>query len=248
MKRLPWKRFLILVFLTAAVIGAARVYFWMQGTLQPSEAALAALRSDNLVRVTQQQGLITFESLTGTPTTGFILYPGARVDYRSYAPTLRQIAEEGYLVFIPSMPFNIAFLNANAAGRIIAEHPEIKHWAVGGHSLGGVVAADFAVKHPEVDGVIFWASYPGNDSLRTANIKVLSISASLDGLATREKIESSRLQLPTDALFVVIEGGNHAQFGSYGPQFGDNPAAILPGEQSSQVAGITSEFLLSISK
>jgi hypothetical protein len=41
----------------------------------------------------------------------------------------------------------------------------------------------------------------------------------------------------------VIEGGNHAQFGSYGPQEGDKPATISPEEQWEQVAAATVEFL-----
>ena len=94
------------------------------------------------------------------PSAGFILYPGAGVDYRSYALVLRQIADRGYLVFLPSIPLNLAFFNANAAGKIISEHPEIEHWVVSGHSLGGVVAADYAANHPIIEGMVFWASYP----------------------------------------------------------------------------------------
>ncbi len=248
MKKFSWKRIIVIILLALAVFGATRVFSWMQGTMGPSEEALAALRSDNTVSVVEQGRLITFEKPGSTSTTGFILYPGAGVDFRSYAPVLRQIAQEGYSAFLPSMPLNIAFLNANAAKKIIAEHPEIENWVIAGHSLGGVVAADYAVNYDSIDGMVFWASYPADDALKTSIVQVLSISASLDGLSTPDKIEASRQNLPANAQFKVIEGGNHAQFGSYGPQPGDNPAIISSEEQNQSVAMITKDFLGSISE
>ena len=61
----------------------------------------------------------------------------------------------------------------------------------------------------------------------------------LDGLATVEEIRQSAALLPAATEFVAIEGGNHAQFGSYGAQEGDNPAAIPAAEQQAQAAAAT---------
>lgn len=74
-------------------------------------------------------------------------------------------------------------------------------------------------------------------------IPVVSISASNDGLATPAKIEESRSLLPADTQFVVIQGGNHAQFGSYGAQPGDGTASIPPETQWAQTVQATVDLL-----
>jgi len=77
-------------------------------------------------------------------------------------------------------------------------------------------------------------------------VRVVSISASFDGLATPEKIDASRPLLPADTVWVTIQGGNHAQFGWYGPQPGDDPAAISRETQQAQIIEATVEFLESL--
>jgi hypothetical protein len=52
--------------------------------------------------------------------------------------------------------------------------------------------------------------------------------------------------LPTDATFVPIQGGDHAQFGWYGPQPGDNPASISREIQQAQIVQATEDFLKSL--
>ncbi len=42
---------------------------------------------------------------------------------------------------------------------------------------------------------------------------------------------------------VEIQGGNHAQFGNYGPQKGDLPATISAQEQQAQTAAAIEEFI-----
>ena len=42
---------------------------------------------------------------------------------------------------------------------------------------------------------------------------------------------------------VEIQGGNHAQFGSYGLQRGDPPAEITPQEQQARTVEAISDFL-----
>ncbi len=167
------------------------------------------------------------------------------MDYRAYAPTAQAISDQGYLVIIDPMPLNLAVFNPDAAKDVISNFPEIKRWVVGGHSLGGAMAANYVYTHPgEVDGLVLWAAYPPESSdLSTSEIKVLSLSGSLDGLSTPEKIQSSFTLLPSDLTWVSIEGGNHAQFGWYGNQTGDNPASISREEQQAQIVQATVNFL-----
>ncbi len=217
---------------------------WGSNPAQPMPEALAVLQSNAQARVTTGKWL-TFEPVGRQPSTGFILYPGGRVDYRAYAPAAQSIAGQGYLVFIVRMPLNLAVFNPNAAAQVIAAHPEIKQWAVGGHSLGGSMAANFVYTHPgAVHGLVLWASYPAaNNDLSRSDVRVLSISGTLDGLSTPVKIAASRLLLPASTTWVPIPGGDHAQFGWYGPQAGDNPASITRQEQQAQIVQATVDFL-----
>jgi hypothetical protein len=219
---------------------------WAETPLGPAPQALAALESDSQVTVITDD-FITFQPASMRPSTGFIFYPGGRVDARSYAVPLRAIAEQGYLVVLVPVRLNLAFFDINAATPVFEKHPEISRWVVGGHSLGGVASALFAKDHPEINGIMFWASYPADDSLRNSNLKMLSIYGTRD-MAGMAKFDETKSLLTPDAQFVVIEGGNHAQFGDYGPQPGDNEADISRADQQSQIVAAAVSFLASFVK
>jgi pimeloyl-ACP methyl ester carboxylesterase len=106
----------------------------------------------------------------------------------------------------------------------------------------------YVARHPTIDGIVFLASYPANDALKNNDIRMLSIYGSQDGLTTPQDIEDSRALLPSDAAFVEIKGGNHAQFGSYGLQDGDNQATIAPETQWSQIVDATVALLDTVSE
>jgi len=231
-------RRLLLLLLVLVLLGAGGFLVWALQAAQPGLVALAALQSDEAVTVSQE-GWLTFRPATGEPQTGLIFYPGARVNARAYAPTARAIAAAGYLVVIPEMPLNLAILGIGTANDVMAAHPSIGNWAVGGHSLGGASAALFVDANPgKAEGLLFWAAYPpdSNPLVNQSPLAVTSVYGTLDGLATVEKVDHSRTLVPPTAIFVPIEGGNHAQFGDYGPQSGDNPATISAEEQQAQTA------------
>lgn len=119
---------------------------------------------------------------------------------------------------------------------------------IGGHSLGGAMAARFALQHPdEVEGLALWAAYPASsDDLSGKNLAVVSISGTRDGLATPDKIAASRPLLPADTRWVPIEGGNHARFGWSGDQAGDNEATISRENQQQQIIAATADLLGSL--
>ena len=131
------------------------------------------------------------------------------------------------------------FLDINAADKPIADFPNIQRWAVGGHSLGGVAAALYV--RDRIDGIVFWASYPADDALKNTNMKTLSIYGTRD-MGGMDAFDKSQGKLPADTEFVVIDGGNHGQFGDYGFQPGDNEAAISRAEQQSQTVDATVRF------
>jgi hypothetical protein len=219
---------------------------WAETPLKVASEALSALESDSKVTVTKND-YITFRPADPQPTTAFIFYPGGHVDYRAYASPLRKIAERGFLVILLPVRLNLAFFDINAANRAIDDFPEIEHRAVGGHSLGGVAAALYASKKDDLDGIVFWASYPADDALKNTNMRVLSIYGTRD-MGGMDAFNASRGNLPAGTDFVVIDGGNHGQFGDYGFQPGDNEATITRADQQSQVVDATVQFLQSLSR
>ncbi|MGC9399477.1 MAG: alpha/beta hydrolase [Anaerolineae bacterium] len=241
MKRvLKWWLLILIVLLLA---GAGGFVIWGSTPLGPMPEALAALEPGPEVTVTTDRW-ITFEPGEAA-TTGLILYPGGRVDPRAYAPTARAIAEEGVLVVIVPMPLNLAVLAPNRAQAVIDVHSEIETWAVGGHSLGGAMAARFVYAHPAtVDGLVLWASYPAeSNDLSARDVAVVSIYGSRDGLATPEKVSASRDLLPPETRWIEIAGGNYAQFGWYGPQDGDLSATISRSAQQAEIVQATTALL-----
>jgi hypothetical protein len=242
------KRWWLVLFgvLFAAILGFIA---WGLIIPAPMPEALAALESDSQVTVTTEH-LLVFQPTQSPPTTGFIIYPGGRVDPRAYAPLAHKIAAQGYLVVIVPMPLNLAVFGLGRASSVIEAYPNIEKWVIGGHSLGGSMAASYAYNHTDqVDGLVLWASYPASSNdLSNSTIKTTSISASLDGLSTPDKIEASHILLPADTAWVEIKGGNHAQFGWYGDQPGDNPATISRTDQQAQVVQSTLDLLNSVSR
>jgi len=143
---------------------------------------------------------------------------------------MHALAEEGVLCVVPKMPLRLAVLDMSAADGIAEQYPGITHWAIGGHSLGGAMAASCAAKHAEeFDALVLLAAY--STAELPEDLSVVSIYGDADGVMNREKYAEYRANLPEQTAEVVIPGGNHAQFGDYGPQKGDGEAAISPQEQ-----------------
>ena len=159
-------------------------------------------------------------------TKGFIFYPGGKVEHTAYIPLMQACAEQGVLCVLVDMPFNLPVLDVNAADGIREEYPEIEAWYIGGHSLGGSMAAAYLADRTEdYEGLILLGSYSTAD-LSDTDLDVLSVYGSEDGVMNREKYEECLENLPTDFTEYIIDGGNHAYFGAYGEQDGDGEASI----------------------
>ena len=236
-------KILIIVLLVTLVIFTGFIV-WAETPPSPMQQAINVLKSDSNVTVISGQWL-TFKPITTNYTEGLIIYPGGRVDYRSYAPLAHAMANEGYLTVIVPMPLNLAVFGANSANDVIASHPEITSWVIGGHSLGGTMAAQFAYQNPsKIEGLVLWAAYPASgNNMSSYKLHVTTIHGSNDGLVSTAQIQSSLEMLPPTAVYVEIQGGNHAQFGYYGDQSGDNPATITREVQQSQTLNATVELL-----
>ncbi|MBE6589409.1 MAG: alpha/beta hydrolase [Ruminococcaceae bacterium] len=178
---------------------------------------------------TLEDGTMVFEPENAD--VGFIFYPGGKVDYTAYQPLMAACAKQGILCVLVKMPFNLAVLDMNAADGIQEKYPEIEDWYIGGHSLGGSMAASYLADHTnDYKGLILLGSYSTAD-LSETDLEVLSVYGSEDRVLNREKYDENKSNLPPDFKEVVIDGGCHSYFGMYGAQDGDGTPTIGNEEQ-----------------
>ncbi|MDD1697286.1 MAG: alpha/beta hydrolase [Methanoregula sp.] len=230
------------------LLGIAGFITWGLTPLGPTSEALAAMESNENVIVRDNGNFVVFTPTSNIPITGFILYPGGHVDYRSYAPVAQEIARRGYMVSIVQMPLSLAVFGISRADDVIAAYPDMRYWVVGGHSLGGSMAASYAQNHHDtVQGLVLWASYPVNsDDLSSTSLKGLSTYGSNDQVLNRDNFNATVSLLPPGTIMQVIQGGNHAQFGNYGLQPGDGTATISDTDQQMQAADLTVRLLRAV--
>ncbi|MER3444856.1 MAG: alpha/beta hydrolase [Meiothermus sp.] len=238
-----------LIFFGLMLFFAASVVFYVWQALKPippAPEALGALSSDSAVRVEAKNWGYLLRPAGEAANVGLAFYPGARVDYRAYAPVLRQVAAAGYPVALLWVPFNLAISDQDRARVVLEGYPQTK-WVLAGHSMGGVAAANFAASgdplvQRSVVGLILWASYPQND-LSSRTLPTLALFGSKDGLLTAEERARQIPRMPKGTQVEVIEGLNHAGFGAYGAQSGDQPADLGQPEGWQRIAQATVAFL-----
>ena len=212
----------------AIIFGACAIY--LGDYYRADEGSIAVFAPEDNVSVsTIDGGNVVFEPQNAT--VGFIFYPGGKVEANAYQPLMAELAREGVLCVLVEMPFNLAVFDINAADGIQEQYPQIEDWYIGGHSLGGSMAASYLADHTdEYDGLILLGSYSTAD-LSDADLDVLSIYGSEDKVLNREKYDENKSNLPDGFCEVVIEGGCHAYFGMYGAQDGDGTPTISNHEQ-----------------
>lgn len=218
-----------IVFLVLAIL--AGVFFWyVSDYYRAEDVALEVLAQDSGITV---QDNLTILSPTSPTDTAIIFYPGAKVEAEAYLPLLDQIRQTGVTCILVHMPFHMAIFDADAAQEVMAKFPEIQHWYMAGHSMGGAMASKFASDHPDqVEGLILMGAYLYGDYPEE---QTLTIYGSLN--------QSVEDHIDYTENIVEIQGGNHAQFGNYGPQKGDLPAEISAQEQQAQTVAAIEAFL-----
>ena len=221
-KKIPKKKIIlcvaggvVLAFVIAALIFALGYY-------KADETAMAALESDSEVAVSKTDYGYFFDG--PEEDEALIFYPGAKVDERAYAPLLKEIAGAGIDVCVVKVPFHLAVLDQNAADDVLALYDYDK-WYVGGHSMGGAVAAMYAVNHVnEINAIIMLAAYPPQ-KMPVNQINIV-LYGTEDQILSMEKIEEGWDLVDGPYYENVILGGNHANFGNYGKQPGDGRARL----------------------
>lgn len=210
---------------------AAGLIWYVSDVYESDETVQKYLEKNTSVQITEiENGLF----LDGSGNeAALIFYPGAKVEYTAYIPMLYQLAEKGADVFLLKMPCNLSFLGRSRADDILEEYA-YDHWYMGGHSLGGAMAASYVSEHlKELDGLILLAAYP-TGNLNAEGFSVLSVYGSEDGVLNRGQVEKGRAYMPKDYTELCIKGGNHAQFGNYGIQDKDGIPLLSAEEQQEQ--------------
>ncbi len=233
-KRLLLLPLLIPVLLVLAFLLYAGQYYPADGT------ALAALNPDDTVSVRKTEYGWLFDG--PSDSDALIFYPGAKVEETAYAPLLHRLAAEGMDVCLVKMPFRLAFFGMNRADALLSGYG-YSRWYIGGHSLGGAMAAVYAADHgARLSGLVLLAAYPTKPL--DDHLRVISVFGSEDGVINREKLEEGDRFFPENTVRHRIEGGNHARFGNYGAQRGDGTAAISAEEQQRQTVELIRQHLL----
>lgn len=206
------KKFTLSFLLIIAILITISGVVLHQKTYQASSEAQTAAKTAESTK-----DYLFFQS-SGTAKASIVFYQGALVEETAYASLAKNLAQEGFDVYLSNV-------------------------YLAGHSLGGVVACLNAAdsESQAISGLILLASYPSEKTnLSDSNLKVLSITASNDKVLQWDNYEKAKKRLPDDTEYLTIVGDNHSGFGGYGKQTKDGKATISQTEQESQITlGIT---------
>lgn len=166
------------------------------------------------------------QTLVIRPATGdgdvlLIFYPGGLVRPQAYEWLGRALAERGVMTVIPEFAGDLAVTGINRADPLIEAYAQGRPVVLGGHSLGGAMACDYASRNTgKLAGLLLEGAYPA-DNITVTRLPTLVLSAENDGLATPAKVDAGMPRLDPGAKLIRIPGSVHAFFGRYGPQSGD---------------------------
>ena len=214
-------KIILVIFLLLPVILGGGFLVYASDYYRADETANAILKSGQ-AQVRDDMIILRPEVASGS---ALIFYPGAKVEYTAYIPILEKLRQNGIASVLMKMPFNMAIFSVNAADKAFDELSGIDHWFIGGHSMGGAMASSYAAGHQEkVKGLVLLGAYiygdvPPQDALTVYGTLNADLEKHIDY---------------TDNV-VIIQGGNHAQFGNYGEQKGD-PKALISREEQQDIA------------
>ena len=225
-RRKLWIALIATGLVLVVLFGACAIYL---GDYYHADMAAVEAFAPNVSMQTGETGNIVFAPENAE--AGFIFYPGGKVEHTAYVPLMKALAEKGILCVLVEMPFRLAVFDSSAADGIREQYPQIEKWYIGGHSLGGAMAASYVADHTDAfAGLVLLGAYSTAD-LTQSGLTVLSVYGSEDRVMNREKYAAGKSNLPADFTELVIDGGCHAGFGMYGPQDGDGTPTISNTEQ-----------------
>lgn len=226
--------------LLAGVLAAAGFVVWAESPMRAEAGPLAAVRADPAITYRDVGDAVVLQPRR-PDGTGLVFLAGARVDAPAYAWKLSGLADAGTAVVIVRPVLNFAIVENRSLSSFEQAAPGVRRWFVGGHSLGGVRACQYAADD-RVAGLVLLGSYCAAD-LSGTDLPVLSVGGQRDGLSTPQKIADARHLLPASARLLQIPGSVHAQFGDYGPQPGDGVPTATDAEVREAITADVQPFL-----
>ena len=192
--------------------------------------------------------VIVIEPTDRPATTAFVFYPGGLVRPQAYEWLGHALAEHGVRTLIPEFPADLAVIDAGRAGTVASTLAPGLPVVVGGHSLGGVMAARYAFQHPDaVAGLVLMAAYPeDNVDLTGASFAALVLRAGEDGRADPALVDAAAERLPAGTRTEVIDGAAHSFFGRYGPQEGDGVPTVSRAHAEAQIRDALDRFFATL--
>lgn len=230
-----WLKILLITSISIILILTASFFIFVSSYYKADDTALNLMNREDIVDIQDNYILLSPDKPSDT---AFILYPGAKVEYTAYIPILEKLRENNITCLLVKMPFNLAVLKPNAADKLFDKVPDIKNWYIGGHSMGGAMASNYAANNKDkFKGLILLGAYIyGDISPKNAITIYGTLNSSLEkNIDYTENV-------------VIIDGGNHAQFGNYGEQKGDKPATISREDQQNIAVMAILEFIQEKSK
>lgn len=213
------------------LLGGGAFGVYVSDYYQADDTAMALAADSGQVRA---EGNLYILEPAKDPTVGLVFYPGGKVAAEAYLPLMDSLRDRGVLCVVVKMPFHLAVFGKNRAEEAFAAFPGIQAWYIGGHSLGGAMASSYLSDNPDsAAGLILLGAYVYGD---VDKAMALTIYGSEDLVLDRTKIDyAENVQ--------VIEGGNHAGFGNYGPQKGDGQAGISADLQQQETVDAILAFM-----
>lgn len=217
---------------------------WLVYSYQSRGVSDSLFKSDARISVEDNEDYFLFEPKQKFNKV-FIFYPGAMVDPKAYVPLCRNISENGVKVYLIKMPWRLASNGYEIPKQLHLLADTTKTYILAGHSQGGKMAAQFVKENPALIDklILIGTTHPRAISLADSSIPILKIYGSDDGVADERTMFQNKSKLPATAKFVKIEGANHAQFGYYGFQFGDNSARITRAKQQAETLKFIIDFI-----
>lgn len=246
-----WHWWIRRIWLTAGTVFLA----WIMWNMQAHGVDADLRESSSSVTVTSLDDMTIFMPANAEAAQpGVAFLPGGGVDPDAYVPLVREIAERGVPVALVRLPWRMAFSESAQAetwARVLRARTQLgdsRPLVLAGHSRGAALTGTFASSYgPMLSGLIMiGTTHPRDHDLSGLPIPVLKVAATRDCVADLDASQANARNLPTATTWVVIEGGNHAQFGYYGSQLGDCSAAISRQDQQNQTLAAVLTWLANV--
>lgn len=216
---------------------------WNWLTFQSWNIPDGTFESDDKVHVINGSDKFTFLPVNQGKSLEVIFLQGGMTDPKAYAPLCRRIAANGFPCHLMKMPWRLPKYGYQDIAT--AFDLDAKNYVIGGHSQGAMAAAKFVHENPgRMKGLILMGtSHPKDIDLSSSSIPAIKLYASHDGLASVGEVMENKHRLPQNTGLVLIEGGNHSQFGYLGHLLLDDKATISLEAQQDIAVNQTVTFL-----